>query len=66
MAYFIISKKTNDDVNVALLYFWKVYHLHGLPTSIFSDRDTRFLSHFWQTLWRLANTKLDFSSAYHP
>ena len=40
--------------------------MHGLPSSIMSDRDTRFLSHFWRCLWKLANTKLDFSSAYHP
>lgn len=40
--------------------------LYGLPTSIVSDRDTRFLSHFWRTLWRLVGTRLDFSSAYLP
>ncbi|KAK6115420.1 hypothetical protein DH2020_007689 [Rehmannia glutinosa] len=32
----------------------------------FSKMDTRFLSHFWRSLWRSANTKLNFSSAYHP
>ena len=34
--------------------------------SIVSDRDIRFLSHFWHYLWKLANTKFDFNSAYHP
>ena len=66
MAHFIACKKTTDAVNVAQLYFREVYRLHGLPTSIVSDRDTQFLSHFWRRVWRLANTKLDFSSAYHP
>jgi hypothetical protein len=66
MVHFIACKKTADAVNVAQLYFREVYRLHGLPLSIVSDCDTRFLSHFWQCLWRLSSTKLDFSSAYHP
>ena len=66
MAHFIACKKTSDVVNVALLYFREVYRLHGLPQSIVSNRDMRFLSHFWHCLWRLANTTLNFSNAYHP
>ncbi|XP_022881070.1 uncharacterized protein LOC111398390 [Olea europaea var. sylvestris] len=31
----------------------------------FSKMDTRFLSHFWRSLWRSMNTRLDFSSAYY-
>jgi hypothetical protein len=66
MAHFVPCKKTTDVVHVAQLFFREVYRLHGLPMTIVSDRDTRFLSHFWRSLWKLANTKLDFSSAYHP
>ncbi|GJR47600.1 putative reverse transcriptase domain-containing protein [Tanacetum coccineum] len=32
-----------DAVNVAQLFFRDVYRLHGLPSTIVSDRDTRFL-----------------------
>ncbi|GJT01420.1 putative reverse transcriptase domain-containing protein [Tanacetum coccineum] len=53
-------------VNVAQLFFRDVYCLHGLPSSIVSDQDTRFLSHFWRSLWKMVNTQLNFSSAYHP
>lgn len=66
MVHFIPCKKTTYAVNVALLYFREVYRLHGLPTSIMYDRDTCFFSHFWRSLWRSVNTKLDFSSAYNP
>lgn len=66
MAHFIPCKRTNDAVRVAQLFFKEIYRLHGLPTSIISDQDTRFLSHFWRSLWRMVNTTLKMSSAYHP
>jgi hypothetical protein len=29
-------------------------------------RDTKFIGHFWRTLWKNLGTNLAFSSAYHP
>ena len=66
IAHFIPWKRTNDAFQVAQLFFKDVYHFHVLPISIVSVRDSRFLSHFWRSLWRLVNTNLDMSLAYHP
>lgn len=63
MVHSVPCKKTTYAVQVAVLFFREIYKLHGLPLSIVSDRDSRFLSHFWRSLWRLLRTKLDMSSA---
>jgi hypothetical protein len=42
----------------ANLFFQHVWVHFGLPTSIVSDRDTRFLGDFWTSSWRTMDTKL--------
>lgn len=51
---------------IAKVFMDTVVALHGLPTSIVSDRDTRFTSAFWQQVTGLLGVKLFLSSGYHP
>jgi hypothetical protein len=37
-----------------------------MPNAIVFDRNTKFLSHFWRTLWAKLGTKLLFSTTCHP
>ena len=46
MAHFIASKKTSDVEHVSKLFFKKIVRLHGLPRSIISNKDSKFVGYF--------------------
>jgi hypothetical protein len=49
MTHFIPYTKTIDVFKVAKLYFDEIVKFYGLPQTIVSDRDVRFISYFWKT-----------------
>ncbi len=44
---------------LARIFIRDVFRLHGLPKSLVSDRDPKFVSEFWQSLFRILGTELN-------
>jgi transposase InsO family protein len=65
-AHFIPVKTTYFGAKLAELYMSRIMRLHGVPKKIVSDRGSQFTSMFWEKLHESMDTKLNFSSAYHP
>jgi transposase InsO family protein len=50
---------------VAQIFVNNIIKLHGMPTSIVSDRDPTFTSAFWKELFRMQRITLKMSTSYH-
>ncbi|GJX37080.1 putative reverse transcriptase domain-containing protein [Tanacetum coccineum] len=59
-------KETDIMEKLTRQYLKEVVSRHGVPVSIISDRDSKFMSHFWKSLNEALGTQLDMSTAYHP
>ena len=44
----------------------EIFKLHGIPKTIITNRDAKFTSNFWTSLFKGMDTKLNFSTTYHP
>jgi hypothetical protein len=66
MVHFAPTKTTASAPDTARIFFDHIFRLHGLPKSIVSDRDAKFTSKFWQSLFKILGTKLTMSTAFHP
>jgi hypothetical protein len=65
-AHFIPIREDYDIKKLGQLYVARIVSLHGSPTSIISDRDSRFTSHLWREMQKHFGSKLHMSTAYHP
>ena len=65
MAHFVPCKKTSSSEDTARLFFDIVYHYHGLPDDIVSDRGTQFVSKFRRSLFDILKVEIKLSSAFH-
>ncbi|GJW17795.1 putative reverse transcriptase domain-containing protein [Tanacetum coccineum] len=59
-------KETDSMEKFTRQYLKEVVSRHGVPVSIISDRDSKFMSHFWKSLNEALGTQLDMRTAYHP
>ena len=59
-------KKSITAEETAMLYQKAVFKHHGVPQSIVSDRDVKFVSGFWRSVNKLMATKMKMSTKYHP
>jgi hypothetical protein len=66
VAHFIPVKTTYSGAKLAELYMARIVCLHGVPKKIVSDRGSQFTSWYWKKLHESLDTRLNFSSAYHP
>jgi hypothetical protein len=66
VAHFIPVKTTYSGPKLAELYMARIVCLHGVPKKIVSDRGSQFTSRYWKKLHESLDTRLNFSSAYHP
>ena len=55
-AHFVALSHPYTAVDVVQDYLDHIFKLHGWPHSIVSDRDSIFLSQFWQALFTIQGT----------
>ncbi|KAK3136157.1 hypothetical protein QOZ80_5BG0428960 [Eleusine coracana subsp. coracana] len=65
-AHFIALAHPYTAESVARAFFDEIVRLHGIPTSITSDRDPVFTSAFWKELFSASGYKMTMSSAFQP
>lgn len=66
MTHFAPTHSDVDAEELAEIFLQYVFRHHGLPINLVSDRGSVFTGRFWKELFSRLQTKLHFSTAYHP
>jgi hypothetical protein len=66
MVHLVPVHTTTKASELAWLFIRDLVCLHGLPSSIISDRDSKFTSKFWSEVHRILGVKLLMSTSFHP
>ncbi len=75
MAHFIPTKESATTQKTGRLFFMHVFKHHGLPKGVMPDRnpkdivlnrDPKFTSKFWQTLWNRIVSELKMNTSFQP
>ncbi|XP_074299898.1 uncharacterized protein LOC141631077 [Silene latifolia] len=61
-----VHPDSRSKAEFAKAYRRNMLKLHGIPKDIVSDRDSRFISMFWQELQESLGTKLKMSTTFYP
>ena len=65
-AHFLPVRTTYSAEDYARLYVREIVRLHGVPTSIISDRGAQFTANFWRSFQKGLGTQVNLSTAFHP
>jgi hypothetical protein len=66
VSHFIPIKSNCKEIYIANIFMKYTFIMHGMPKEIISDRDKKFISNFWKSLFVGFETKIFFSTSYHP
>ena len=66
MVHLIPVHTTMTATQLSWIYKREIMCLHGLPNTIMSDCDSKFMSHWWQELHHVLGAKLLMLTLFHP
>ena len=65
MAHLAAVSNSIDRKGTSLLFIDRVSRKHGLPLASVSDRDPRFTSKFWKSIFKVLGNRLDMPTLDH-
>uniref|UniRef100_A0AAV1T2C2 Integrase catalytic domain-containing protein n=1 Tax=Peronospora matthiolae TaxID=2874970 RepID=A0AAV1T2C2_9STRA len=66
MVHLVAVPESITASGCACVFIDTIFRLHGLPRELVSDRDPRFTSDFWRSVFKSLGTRLKMSTSDHP